>query len=230
MSNDTNQIHFAGVCNPPGASVEEETTYMNEQQLQVAASHLEGLPVYIEHFKTLEDGTPIPPSGNVIMGFVAPKTGELCAAFTLNDGPTGKLAKRYLGEKVEVSSRPLQNILPDPELIKMTDLSLGYDVAFAKGPDGRELPIANRINELSICVQGARENTKIKLRIDAGKKEITPFNPEKEQQQERPSKQIKTYHKSPLEQINDHVRHTSKTYFDAMGRPDPLSRIRNKKL
>lgn len=170
---DEEKIVYMGVGNPKGESPLYETTYLDTLQLRLLVSQLKDIPMYIEHFTHTNDGKPIEPCGKTLGAFMHPNTGELWLGFKTYTNATGTLAKGYLGEDIgDFYPEELQGIFPDPKSVKMFELSLGHRVDFNVLNDGREVPFANAINEVSICQKGARENTKIKFRIDVNKKKV----------------------------------------------------------
>lgn len=143
-----NKKIYYGVINPKPEKTGKNTTYLTEDQIGGVLEHLPNTPLHIAHFtkrgreggETKEVGA----AGQVVEAVQHPKTGELWASFVLYDTHNGKVAKTLLEDLGE------NNI---------GELSLGQ--TFLKDEDTLEV-VANKIDELSICWKGARDNTTIR--------------------------------------------------------------------
>jgi hypothetical protein len=137
---------YTVVANPPGDSNAELTEFMQENQLIVAEDHAVGLPVYINHNTPDKLGFPIEPSGITTNAHVA-QDGRFLVSFKTLDNANGALADILLGKKGDI-----------PPELQMKEVSLGYRM---KKTADAGIPMFHRLEELSICYEGARDGTKI---------------------------------------------------------------------
>lgn len=143
-------VIYHGIINPKGEPNSKITTFLNEHQLKTLSKNIAGVPIKIGHIHKDSTGKKIDPSGYILSGHVHPKTGELHCLYFLCDTPNGQIAKKLAGEVEGV-----------PSHLQMQELSIGNEIVFQKG-----LPIANIVNEVSLCWKGARENTKVQKKYD----------------------------------------------------------------
>lgn len=177
--------YYVGISNPRGEDPSKNTTFLDENQLEILQYKIQGLPVHVNHCCRFEDGTPVPPSGYVMAGKVDPETGKFYVAWKLNDSPFGRFAKEFLGE----------SDLDNKEV--MRQLSFGYSALYRDRENGYRDILGNTVDELSICYVGARPGTDIVARVwkqpcERAPSKIEYFKPKKTEERKLEKKEYTT--------------------------------------
>ena len=141
---------FYGVANPKGEEITKNTTFFDGMQLKNLAKQMGyiHLPIHIEHVtRNNQTGMKVSPSGRTIAAKIDPETQGIGIYFILFNSPNGKYALDAMTTGTLTQGHLLQQ------------LSIGYDVErLIKEP----VALSNIVKEISIVLQGNREDTHIK--------------------------------------------------------------------
>lgn len=143
---DTDPVTYCCVSTPRGQENWRVTNYFVDSQVQRLAEKARGIPVFLEHNTRNPTGTPSVPCGIVLYSHYHPSNNKLYSFFILNNLPTGKWAKYFIGEDGKLP--------PDKQI---RQVSLGFVIDY----DANGLVKQHAVKELTLCYKGAMEGCHI---------------------------------------------------------------------